>query len=400
MSWIKSWLDEPDQYEWVTTFLRERGLSRPARMLMAIVTSLAALTPLSVLASPQQATNGSLVIGVGAATLSGAMTWFWLTRWPTRRQSLLSAVIGTVCVCGWSLSQSSPALAALACTAGAVTGGYLAFFHSPRALLFNIAAALATAVVAAYRLAEQTHPATAVTAFWLMWLLNIAVPLAIRGTSKAMSQYAMRSHEDPLTGLLNRRGFIDAVSRRFVAGMSQSDPACLAVLMIDLDNFKQVNDTHGHAAGDALLLRIAELLRKHMPDDAAVCRAGGEEFLVAFAAGLQDASEIAAPLSDAIPEQCEGVGASIGVACADCREVATTPTIHLIDRLVEAADLAMYEAKRNGGNRVAHAAPLTGEGEVGGPRPRVHVDSDTARACWGLQRISPTPGTNLPTPAT
>jgi hypothetical protein len=142
---------------------------------------------------------------------------------------------------------------ALACTAGAVTGSYLAVFHSPRALpfnipLFNIAAALATAVVAAYRLAEQTHPATAVTAFWLMWLLNIAVPLAIRGASKAMSQYAMRSHQDPLTGPLNRRGFIDAVSRRIVAGMSQSDPACLLVLMIDLDKFKQVNDTHGHAA--------------------------------------------------------------------------------------------------------------------------------------------------------
>src|SRR5262249_22317384 len=161
-------------------------------------------------------------------------------------------------------------------------------------------------------------------------LLNVAVPLAIRGTSKAMSQYAMRSHEDPLTGLLNRRGFIDAVSRRIVAGMSQSDPACLLVLMIDLDNFKRVNDTHGHAAGDGVLLGIAERLGTRVSGDAAVCRAGGEEFLVAFAASSRDASEIAAPLSDAIPEQCEGVSASIGVACADYCEVATTPPIHLI----------------------------------------------------------------------
>lgn len=353
MSRFSVLLREPDSFDSVTTFLRQRGLLRPARVLMAMVTVSSALVPLSVLAQSDPSASTTIAVGVAGAALSAVMTWFWLSRWPTRRQSLFSVLLGTVCVAAWSLTQTSAWGAALACTAGAVTGGYIAFFHSARALAFNMLVVLATAVVVAARLARDVGLPTALAAFWLVWLLNLAVPLGIRGTSKAMSRYAARSDEDPLTGLLNRRGFVDAVRPL----LTQSRHQFAVALMVDLDDFKRVNDTHGHAAGDHILMRVAELLREHAPIGARICRCGGEEFIVAFTSATPDASALATGLCEAIKTRCDGVSASIGMA-AEWRDDIDSDAGG-IDRLIEAADLAMYDAKRLGGNQI-HVARRRG----------------------------------------
>ncbi|MGY4652617.1 GGDEF domain-containing protein [Mycobacterium sp. URHB0021] len=133
----------------------------------------------------------------------------------------------------------------------AITGGYIGLFHSARLLILNFTLAMAIAIVATTRVANETDIMTAAEAFSLIWLLNVAVPLEIRGTSRAMGEYAIRSDEDPLTGLLNRRGFIDAIHGRLADPLPTATH--LTVLMVDLDNFKLVNDTHGHAAGDRML---------------------------------------------------------------------------------------------------------------------------------------------------
>jgi diguanylate cyclase (GGDEF)-like protein len=122
--------------------------------------------------------------------------------------------------------------------------------------------------------------------------------------------------------------------------------------MLDLDDFKRVNDTHGHVAGDRALLRVADLLRQHLPASAAVCRAGGEEFLAAFKSASTEACDVAARLCTAIEDSGSAITASIGVATAAGRQAGTSPA--LIDELVQAADSAMYVAKRKGGNRVEH----------------------------------------------
>jgi diguanylate cyclase (GGDEF)-like protein len=351
MSRIRNCLSEPDQFDAVTHFLRQRGLIASARMLMVLITTSSALVPISVLTRSHHSTAFSITVGIAGALLCVVMTWFWLNSWPTQRQSLISVCLGTVCVAAWALSQPKSGVAALACTAAAVTGSYIAFFHNLRVLLFNIAVALFTAVLVAYRLAVQFDVATALGAFWLMWLLNIAIPLAIRGTSKAMGRYAERSDQDALTGLLNRWGFLDSV-QVLIAGMSKRAHEHLLVVMVDLDDFKRVNDTYGHAAGDRVLRQVADLLRHHVPAWAAVCRSGGEEFIVAITSESPDASAMTTLLREAIETQCDHVSASIGVACADRFEVSTSAAIELIDQLVEAADLAMYEAKRKGGNRI------------------------------------------------
>jgi diguanylate cyclase (GGDEF)-like protein len=306
LSRVGTWLHEPDQFEWVTTFLRQRGLLRTARIVMAVIAGSAALTPITALLRPDPSA-GVVAIGVSGAAIALGMAWFWLTRWPSRRVSLYSVVLGMFCAAAWSLTEHSAAVAALACMVLAITGGYVAFFHNTRVLVLNTGVALGSAAVAAYRLANDTDLATAVAAFWLMWLLNIAVPLGIRAAIKAMGRYAIRSDQDPLTGLLNRRGFSHAVERLLIPDMYETGHAYLVVMMIDLDDFKRVNDTRGHAAGDDILLRVAEQLRQHVPATAAVCRSGGEEFLVAMSSWTHDASILTGPLCQAIHRHCDDV---------------------------------------------------------------------------------------------
>jgi diguanylate cyclase (GGDEF)-like protein len=324
---------------------------RSARQTMAVVAGSSALVPVTFLITVRRLTTGACVIGVFAAAFTIGMTVFWLTRWPTRRQSEVTVTAGTVLIAVWSLSQPTATGAVLTSMAAAVTGGYIAFFHSPRLLLFNFVAALIMAISGSMRVAHDSDPGTAAAAFWLIWFLNLSVPLSIRGMSRAMGSYAMRSEADPLTSLLNRRAFTDAISRQLTGS---ADTLNLTLLMVDLDDFKLVNDTHGHPAGDRALLAVADLLRRHSPPNAEICRAGGEEFLIAMISARQfDVQPLAARLCAAIAELPHDITASIGTTSAALNPQSGTAS--MIEQLIAASDRAMYSAKRSGGNRVQHA---------------------------------------------
>ena len=349
MSRLKSWWGQPDQFDWVTAFLRQRGLIRSAQVILAIVSTSAAWVPLSVLATQRGPIAVSVVIGVLTVVFALGSTWFWLTHWPTRRQSQIAAVSGMLATGCWSVAQPNAAFAALACTALVVTGGYIALFHSPRLLLLNGLVTVVTATIAVKRLADETDFATAAAAFWLIWFPNFSVPLIVWGVSQAMGTYVERAEQDPLTGLLNRRAFTEAVPVRLID--HDAAHTHLAVMMLDLDEFKRINDTRGHSAGDRLLQVVAGLLRDHSPADAIICRAGGEEFLVALTCTLDDVAPLAARLCGAVARHPSGITASIGTASAELHPLCTADGGHLIDELIARADSAMYAAKRLGGNQ-------------------------------------------------
>ena len=252
---------EADQFDRVTAFLRHRGLLKPTRMIMVFVVVSAALIPLSAVIPSSHVNAASFSAGMAGATLCVAMTWFWLMRWPTRRVSLVAVLLGAVCATLWSLTQASPGIAALACACLTVTGAYIAFFHNLRFVAVNACLAAGAAVTAAIRLVPDVGLAMAAASFWMMWFPNSVIPLGVRCLTNAMTHFAIRSDEDPLTGLLNRRGFRDAISRRLRTEIRGAPGSQLVVAMVDLDDFKRVNDTHGHAVGDRTLLTVAELLR-------------------------------------------------------------------------------------------------------------------------------------------
>jgi diguanylate cyclase (GGDEF)-like protein len=353
MSWLKTWWTGPDQYQWITAFLQQRGMLRLARTNLAFVAGLAALVPLTHLASRPRIAGPALVVDAVTIVYTVGMVVFWLFRWPTRRQSRLAVVIGVLCIGGWGLAEPNAAFGTLACMALAVTGGYSAVFHSPRLVMLHSVATVAIAAGAGLRLSQQTG-VPAVSVSLLVAFVTLSVPLGFWGMSRGIRMYARRSDEDGLTGLLNRRALTGAVGDR----LANPPPAHthLAVLMVDLDNFKRLNDTHGHLAGDDALRAVAQLLRQHSPAEAIICRAGGEEFLIALTTVSGDVLPLAAEICAAIAGLVPRITASIGIASVELRSLTGPGGPWLVEELIEIADQAMYAAKRNGGNRAQCAS--------------------------------------------
>lgn len=129
---------------------------------------------------------------------------------------------------------------------------------------------------------------------------------------------------------------------------ASTDPH-LSALLIDVDGFKTVNDTLGHAVGDEVLIRTARSIRKSVRNDAIVARWGGEEFLMVDRMATDQAAVVAERIRAAVSATGDPtVTVSIGVAT--CR-----PSESDLREVIEAADAAMYDAKATGGNRVVLA---------------------------------------------
>lgn len=156
---------------------------------------------------------------------------------------------------------------------------------------------------------------------------------------------------DPLTGLYNRRRFEEKLSEAIEA--IDGERKGLAILNIDLDNFKFINDTYGHSVGDRLIIRTAELLKSRLRASDTLARQGGDEFVIVLndvdrESALKTATELAELVATDVRvdglDYSARVTASIGVAFADPDEDLTN------EKLMIHADVAMYEAKDSGRN--------------------------------------------------
>jgi two-component system cell cycle response regulator len=158
---------------------------------------------------------------------------------------------------------------------------------------------------------------------------------------------------DPLTGLYNQRYLRRHLSSLMDSGQGRQ----LAVLMVDVDHFKSVNDRYGHASGDRALRMIADSLRVNTRVFDSVARYGGEEFVVVMpGTGPVEAAAAAERLRVAIQEIEFNAATSVRVALTVSVGVACTTTVTALpEALLLAADTALYDAKRNGRNRVEMA---------------------------------------------
>ena len=170
-----------------------------------------------------------------------------------------------------------------------------------------------------------------------------------RELERRVSAAKAQALRDPLTGLANRTLALDRLDHALKVARRYGND--LAVLFIDVDGFKNINDEHGHAAGDQVLSAIADRFRATVRGSDTIARIGGDEFLVICEeGGAADGVRTAERLREAFADPFEVAGVahsiplSIGVSVSPAK--ATTP-----DQMIAEADAAMYEAKRAGGDR-------------------------------------------------
>jgi diguanylate cyclase (GGDEF)-like protein len=159
---------------------------------------------------------------------------------------------------------------------------------------------------------------------------------------------------DPLTSLYNRRRFESIFTTEFKRAMRYQLP--LSIMMIDIDNFKLINDAHGHQEGDAVLNEIARIIQTTIREVDTPARWGGEEFVVLSTntskeKGLMAAERLRKAVASHEFTRIAAKKATISIGIAGIPD----PAIDSQDKMIHAADLAMYKAKENGRNRVESA---------------------------------------------
>lgn len=199
---------------------------------------------------------------------------------------------------------------------------------------------------------------------------------ALYANNRMRQRLEYQADHDDLTGLHNR-GFLRAL---LDSDETASDELGWQLLTIDLDEFKSINDSFGHSAGDQLLVELSRLLRSAVREDDVVAHIGGDVFVLALRGGSAQAADVArgilslleAPIS--IGSIATKVSASIGIVNAGVRRTA--------EELLRNADLAMYAAKAKGGGQFAVYTPTMHEAVA----ERVHLESDL-RAAWNTDQL-------------
>jgi diguanylate cyclase (GGDEF)-like protein len=180
----------------------------------------------------------------------------------------------------------------------------------------------------------------------LTFMVSSRQYIALRDYGRLAVRYQQLAAIDGITGLYNRRHFMETAEAAFAHAQRLGQP--FAALMIDVDNFKRINDVHGHIAGDQVLAELAQVCREHVRPEDIVGRYGGDEFII-MVPGITSLRAI--QLADKLTRRVTrfhgsdgkplGYSASIGIAESLPRGDLTTLLMH--------ADLAMYEAKQAGG---------------------------------------------------
>jgi two-component system, cell cycle response regulator len=183
------------------------------------------------------------------------------------------------------------------------------------------------------------------------WAVGACIDNSVRKLREEKLEYLAET--DPLTGLKNRRSFVDLADLELKRSLREGQP--LFFLMFDLDNFKEINDTHGHVVGDLVLREFSKIMSSNLRETDLFGRIGGEEFAAVLTAGdLHIARHLAERIREAFfnhKVQHKGVtlnirtGVSIGLTEAN-------PARDTVESALERADTALYRAKTEGRNRV------------------------------------------------
>ncbi|KQU53355.1 hypothetical protein ASG84_24535 [Rhodococcus sp. Leaf278] len=355
MDRFRQWWVSSVDFDWLLGYHRARPFLRYAEALISLYGFLCALLCLGLLVSPD------VVVGVtqrGVVCASGVLAVALSVlgvarRIDTRGASLLFTAASDIGIAAVLLSVAPSPIAIVGTTIFTGLGNYVSSFHGPRVFLAHYAfTLLVLCAVAVHVLIEGTWPvATVLTVTGCVFVGLFTSSVIMQALVSHLRHDASGAYFDQLTGLRNRRGLSSAVSELYRTGPAAGSVAWSVV--IDLDEFKSINDRFGHGHGDDVLRRTAARIHQACPGSAFAARIGGEEFTVVGRGAEVDARECADRILRSIFRDSDDtpVTASLGVATMAVPRL-TEDVASAMTALTGRADAAMYDAKRQGGNRV------------------------------------------------
>ena len=354
------WWNAPVDYAEQVQYFTKRSMAEAIRVMIGVGNGVTVVISLAVLL-PWVSSDG--LTSQVVVALFAVLTMFWAIAWccrpwPSRPMSLAFVISCDIGIAVVALHDPTWLSGLFGLNAFAAISVYLLFFDGPKLLALHVFWILVSTTVFAVRMgaAAQFDGVVFVASTLAAVSPVVTTPMGIQFGIWTLRNDANDSVTDPLTGLLNRRGlhlhFTDLLRARPARG------GHLVVMVVDLDRFKELNDTFGHATGDDVLIRTARRIESAVRGSTLVARVGGEEFIVIDVTEPGHIRRIAERVRCAIaaPADRAPVTASIGVTHA-ALGIFTAPgadPVALLDTSISTADHAMLDAKRNGANATIH----------------------------------------------
>lgn len=347
-------LHQSDHYYWLTALIAARGGQTITCSVIAALIFGVGIIPSAVIftySGPHAVRDR--IVAIAITVCCAAMAALWLrARWPSRRQSQLCAVVGTLCVAAACLIVDDPAFGLLGATSFGALAAFIAFFHTARLLAFTWLVGAGVLGALALRLAE-TSTAMAIASVVLIALVNVFAAFACRMVIRLLDAEAMYGEIEPLTGLLNREAFYDKVAT-LIGARSRDDDQYLVVAVLSLDSYSLLVGMGGGANGDRARVEVGQRLRETVRRGALLAHVGDTEFMITDVFTTPDPSALFERALGAITTTAVRMTASIGVVTTPLRPLVPHPPHDVLDEILDIATTAMYDARREGGNRAKY----------------------------------------------
>ncbi|MGE0783955.1 GGDEF domain-containing protein [Mycolicibacterium sp.] len=361
---VAVWWREPVDYTGQVEYFAKRSMSEAIQVLIGLGTAVVAVASFLLqvtLFHPDGVEPGFAAALFSAATLFWAFVWCF-RPWPSRPMSMGFVVTSDAGIVLLAFQDPTWLTGLFGLNALTLISVYLMFFDGPKTLVLHLAWTFAATVAFSLYVPMGPHfdrgmfIGSAIAAV----IPLVTTPLGIQFGIWTLRNDANESVTDPLTGLLNRRG----LHLHFGEMLRNRRNSHLAVMVVDLDHFKAINDAYGHATGDDVLIRSARQIESVLRGTALVARTGGEEFVVIDAVEPAHTLTLTERIRSSIaaPTERTSVTASIGVTHAELAVfiVPGADAVALLDAVIGRADLALLEAKRRGGNTTMHLPMIDG----------------------------------------
>lgn len=352
---IALWFVQPHDYEWMKEFQNSHPSGRIIGIIVALsVINISGMSLVSLFADGGPTGPAATTLTLTLCTVNLVIAVLWIVRpFPGRLGVVAFAIYADLGVAA-TLSVFDLQYALIGCVLFAVIGAFVTFFLSPRWVVAHLVftSAVALTFTAALYLRGEMETLTLLVQADVVLIAIMSVPVTTHIFLTTLSADARSSVLDPLTGLLNRRGLDAALEDLWAQGRREGQ--CAAVVVVDIDNFKSVNDIHGHDAGDAVICRVAERLTAHVARYGVLGRTGGEEYLAAVVTSRLHIDALIHGIRRALHGEDDTIPVTVSVGAAilyaeSSLWTTSTDTVRVASRV---ADSMMYEAKAAGGNRV------------------------------------------------